>query len=131
MDRKALISGLDVDDIFHAEYPNGASCVCLVLSVNGSVIHSRRMTTQEDIDFDRETGIEKNSDRKAKAIVSSVEPLPPDIRDVFFGLDRKYASITQNDWEEGDLERFKLTVAEKKALLFVDSHYASNPLPPL
>jgi hypothetical protein len=52
------------------------------------------MTTHEDIYFDREAGIEKNSDGKATAVISSIEPLPPEIRDVFFGLYRKYATIT-------------------------------------
>jgi hypothetical protein len=89
------------------------------------------MTTQENMNFDRKTGVEKNPDGGAQAIINSVEPLPPHIRDVFLGLYRKYGSITQTDWEEGDLERFKLTADEKKALSFVDSHYASNPLPPL
>lgn len=131
MDRKTLTSDLDIGDTFHAAYPNGASCVCVVLSVNGNVIHAKRMTTQEDIDFDRETGVEKCPDGEAKAVMNSIEQLPPDIRDTLFGLYRKYSGITQKDWKEEDLERFKLTASEKKALLFVDSHYASNPLPPL
>jgi hypothetical protein len=29
-----------------------------------------------------------------------------------------------------DLEPHKLTDAEKRALIFVDSHYLANPLPP-
>lgn len=131
MDRKTMIPNLDVGDIFHAEYPNGASCVCLVLSVNDSVIHSRRMTTQENIVFDRQTGVEKCRDEEAKAVIHSVQPLPSDIRDLFFGIDRKYGQMGPKEWEETDLERFKLTEAEKKALIFVGPHYASHPLPPL
>jgi hypothetical protein len=30
-----------------------------------------------------------------------------------------------------NLDRHKLSEAEKKALIFVYSHYASNPLPPV
>jgi len=56
LDRKTLIGKLDVGDIFHAEYPNGASCVCRVLSVNEAAIHARRMTTQENLEFERQTG---------------------------------------------------------------------------
>ncbi len=132
MDRKAIISKLDVGDIFHAGYPNGASCVCLVLSVDDAGICSKRMATQEKIVFDRQTGIEKCSDGEAKAVIDSVEPLPSEIRDLFLGIDRKYGKMGPKEWEEeSDLERFKLTEAEKKALLFVESHYASNPLPAL
>jgi hypothetical protein len=130
LDRKALIGNLDVGDIFHAEYPNGASCVCRVLSVNEATIHARRMTTQENLEFDRQTGIERVNDGQAQAVINSVAPLPPEIHNVFLALERKYGQIQPEDWDGPDLERFKLTEAEKKALLFVDQHYASNPLPP-
>jgi hypothetical protein len=131
LDRKTLIGNLDAGNIFHAEYPNGASCVCLVLSVDDTTIHARRMTTQENLNFDRRTGIEKASPDQQLAVINSVAPLPPEIHNVFLTLDRKYGQIQPKDWEEQDLQRFKLTDAEKKALLFVDSHYSSNPLPSL
>ena len=55
-DRKPLLAKLDVGDIFHAEYPNGAKCICLVLSVNDATIDARRVTSQENLEFDRQTG---------------------------------------------------------------------------
>jgi|SRR5580700_4214148 hypothetical protein len=129
LDRKALIGNLDVGDIFHAEYPNGASCVCRVLSVNEATIHARRMTTQENLEFDRQTGIERVNDGQAQAVINSVAPLPTEIHNVFLALERKYGQIQPEDWDGPDLERFKLTEAEKKALLFVGPHYSANRLP--
>ena len=129
LDRKTLIGNLDVGDIFHAEYPNGASCVCRVLSVNDAAIHAKRMTTQENFEFDRHTGIERVNDGQAQAVINSVTPLPPEIHNVFLALERKYGQIQPRDWDGPDLERFKLTEAEKKALLFVGPYYSSNRLP--
>jgi hypothetical protein len=130
VNRKILIGNLDVGDIFHAEYSNGASCVCRVLSINDATIHTKRMTTQEILEFDRQTGIEKAGDGEPLAVINSVAPLPPEVRNVFLGIERKYSQIKAEDWDNPDLERFKLTEAEKKALQFVGPHYASNPLPP-
>jgi len=128
--RETLIGNLDVGDIFHAEYPNGASCVCRVLSVNDASIHARRMTTQENLEFDRRTGIERVNVGKAQAVINSVAPLPPEIHDVFLGIERKYGQMQPKDWDNPDLERFKLTDDEKQAFRFIDTHYPANPLPP-
>jgi len=38
--------------------------------------------------------------------------------------------MSQDDIFEKNPEYFKLTEAEKTALKFIESHYASNPLPP-
>jgi len=88
------------------------------------------MTTQENLEFDRQTGVEKASDGEALAVINSVAPLPAETHNIFLALERKYGQIKPEDWDNPDLERFKLTEAEKKALLFVGPHYASNPLPP-
>ena len=88
------------------------------------------MTTQENLEFDRRTGIERVHDGEAQAVMNSVASLPLEIRNVFLGIEQKYSQIKSEDWDNPDLERFKLTEAEKKALQFVDSHYSLNPLPP-
>jgi hypothetical protein len=132
-DREALLGNLDVGDIFHAEYPNGASCVCLVLSVNDASLQARRVTTQENLEFDRHTGVERDSNAQSLAVINSVAPLPAEIYDVFLAMDQKYQAFMAMDEKsrfEQDPEQFKLTDAEKKAFRFIDSHYASNPLPP-
>lgn len=128
--RAALIGNLRVGDIFHAEYPNGASCVCLVLSVNDSTIRARRVTSQENLEFDRNTGLEAASGAQARAVIDSVAPLPLEIHNAFLALDRKYGCMQPDDWDGPNLERFKLTETEKKALLFIADHYPGNPLPP-
>ena len=126
-DRELLLGNLAVGDTFHAEYPNGASCVCRVLSVNDATLHAKRMTTQENLEFDRHTGIERVNNGEAQAVINSVAPLPPEIHDIFLAIERKYRQIP---WDDPDLERFKLTEAQKRALLFVGPHYSSNLLPP-
>jgi len=88
------------------------------------------MTTQENLEFDRQTGVEKASDGEALAVIDSVAPLPPEIHNVFLTLEQKYGQIKSEDWDNPGLERFKLTEAEKKALRFVGPYYASHPLPP-
>jgi hypothetical protein len=123
-DRKTLLAKLDIGDIFHAESPGGASLICLVLSVDQTTIKARRVTTQENLEFDRRTGVTVADNEGVPCVIDSVAPLPAKIHDVFLELDRKY----QKYRPDRDPERFKLTDAEKKALLFVGPHYASNPL---
>jgi len=48
-----------------------------------------------------------------------VAPLPVDIHNVILRIDRKFSL-------EQEPERLKLNDAEKRALLFVDSHYSSK-----
>ena len=57
-DRETALRSLAMGDIFHGRSPNGASLVCLITSVNDSTIYARRITTQDDLKFDRRTGIE-------------------------------------------------------------------------
>lgn len=130
-ERQSLLAELEVGDIFHATAPNGASLICLVTSVTQTAIFARRVTSQENLEFDRQTGVEKDTDEQALAVMDSVSPLPPEIHNVFLALDGKYGRMEPKDWDEPGLERFKLTAADKKALLFVGPHYAANPLPPL
>lgn len=131
LDRKTLIGTLDIGDIFDAEYPNGAKCICLVLSVNDTTIQARRVTSQENLEFDRHTGIEMVNDGQAQAVINTVAPLPPEIHNVFLELDRKYGAVHgQKEIFEQNPEYFRLSEAEKKAIRFLDSHRASNPLPP-
>jgi hypothetical protein len=123
-DRETQLAKLDIGDIFHAESPSGASLICLVLSVGQTTIQARRVTTQESLKFDRRTGVTVADDEGVPCVIDSVTPLPAEIHDIFLELDRKY----QKYRPDRDPERFKLTDAEKKALLFVGQHYASNLL---
>jgi hypothetical protein len=121
IDRNDCISNLSVGDIFHAECPNGASCICLVLSVNEATIYARRVTTQPGPAFNRQTGIEDVAPDQPQAVIDSVAPLPSEIHNTFLEMNRKYETLMSMDAAsrfEG-LERHKLSDAEKKALSFV------------
>jgi hypothetical protein len=119
-DRKALLGKLVVGDIFHASSPNGASLICLTVSITEETIQARRVTTQEYFVFDRQTGVER-SEHERLCRIDSVAPLPLDVLNVILGMDRKFRL-------EQDPERSKLTDAEKKAMMYVGPHYASIPL---
>lgn len=125
-DRMTSLMRLAAGDIFHAEAPNGASLICLVVSTSETAIHARRVTTQEDLTFDRKTGISEDG------VIDSVAPLPAEIHDTFLALDNKYKALMEIDEKDRfkDPGKFALSAAEKKALLFIDEHYSANPLPP-
>jgi|SRR5581483_12072442 len=132
-DRKTSLSNLSVGDIFHAEYPNGASCICLVLAVGENAIHAKRVTTQQNLLFSRQTGVEEVARDEPRAIIDSVAALPPKIHNTFLEMNRKYETLMSMDETSrfADLEQHKLSEAEKTALLFVADHFPSNPLPPI
>jgi hypothetical protein len=120
-DRETLLGRLAVGDIFHAEAPNGASLICLVVAVSEATIQARTVTTQTQLEFDRRTGIAQSGDDRVPCTINSAAPLPLDVHDVMLGIDRKFRL-------ERDPERLKLNEAEIRALLFVASHYSANPL---
>src|SRR5947207_853489 len=120
-DREIALRKLVAGDVFHAESPNGASLICLVISVTENTIQARTVTTQIHLEFDRETGIAEYGIELVPCTIDSVAPLPLEIYNVILGIDRKFRL-------ENNLERFKLSDAEKRALLYVDPHYAENRL---
>lgn len=124
IDRELSLSNLAEGDIFHGECPNGASLICLVTSVSENIIEARTVTTQLHFQFDRKTGIAKWGDEPVICTIDSVAPLPMEIYNVMLGLDRKFRQEDDPD----DPDQFKLSDAEKRALLFVASFYPSNPL---
>src|SRR4030095_9378620 len=101
------------------ESPNAPSLICLVMAVTETRIQARTVTHQLHLEFDRQTGVAKRAsdERVLGAVVDSVAPLPVDIHNVMLGLDRKMRL-------EQDPERFKLNDAEKRALIYVVSHYS-------
>ena len=131
-DREILIGNLGVGDIFHAEAPNGASLICIVLSVDEGIIQARRVTTQENLAFNRKTGVKVGDDRERPCAIDSVAPLPAEIHNAILDLDKKNAAIMAMDEKSRfqDLERLKLADVHGKALIFIGSHYPENPLPP-
>lgn len=115
-DLKTLLSRLVPGDIFHATCPNAASLICLVEAIAGERIDARRVTTQDHVTFDLNTG-HTLDDPEVRCTIDSIAPLPVDIHNVMLGLDRKMR-----------LRFDKLNRAEKDALLFVGDFYPANPL---
>jgi hypothetical protein len=111
-----LIESLRPGDIFHARSSRGASLICLVTDIDGRSVHARRVTTQEEVAFDRQTGRELFGEREGTCRIDSVEPLPTEIHNVFVVMDRRYRLGR-------DFTRIRLTEAEKGAILFAADHY--------
>ena len=120
-DRQTVLGKLTVGNIFHASGSTGASLICLIVAVTATTIKARRVTTQEVLEFDRQTGIERCDDGTASKI-DSVAPLPPDVFNTLLGIDQKFRLLQ-------DLRQAKLTDAEITVLgTYVGQHYGSNPL---
>jgi hypothetical protein len=122
-DPKDQLARLVVGDIFHAHpsSPEGASLICLVVSVTESTIHARTVTHQMQTEFDRQTGEGIWGDDRIPCTIDSTAPLPVEVHNIMLGIDRKNRL-------ERIPERLKLNDAEIKAFLFLDAHYASYPL---
>jgi hypothetical protein len=125
--RERTLRQLAVGDIFHARSTNGASLVCLVTGIDEGAIHARRIHTQDNHRFDRNTGFECGKDHTK---IDCVAPFSPDIRNIFLELDRKYQAhmATEREGIELDPEQCRLTADEKRANLSINSHVAANPI---
>jgi hypothetical protein len=99
--------------------PNGASLICLVEAVTDDRILARRVTTQDNVEFDRSSGAALGND--APCTIDSIAPQPVEIHNIMLGLDRKMRL-------ERDPEKFKLNREEIQAIHFVNSYYPANPL---
>ena len=126
-EREKALQRLAVGDMFHGRSPNGASLICLVTSVTENTIYARRITTQDDRRFDRQTGMSLDD---VHSRIDCAAPFPPDLYDVFLELDRKgqvHAAMLRNGIRPG-LDQYRLTPEEKRALLVIDDHIAANPI---
>ncbi len=128
--REASLRRLVVGDIFHAASPCGASLICLVTAVTETTIHARTVTTHIAFEFDRANGTADWGDEDPDhCAIDSTAPLPAEIHAVMLGIDRKYRPDPDDlEWLERDPERYRLSEAEKNALLFVAKYYPANPL---
>jgi hypothetical protein len=126
-DRKTALRNLAVGDIFHARSSNGASLVCLVTAIDDDAIYARRIHTQDDERFDRNTGFEIG---KSHTKIDCVAPFPPDIHNIFLEMDRKYQELMAlvRQGVELTLAQTKMTADEKRASLFIGEHVAANPI---
>jgi hypothetical protein len=120
-EQPGVIGRLVAGDIFHATCSNGASLICLIEDATEKTIRARTVTHQIKVEFDRGTGLEIGAESDTPCKIDSIAPLPIDLHNVILGLDRKMRL-------EPDLLKHKLTEEERKALIFVASHYPLNPL---
>jgi len=104
------------------------------MSVTGTTIQARAVTTQEIIEFDRRTGVADHRFRSAsyRYVIDSVAPLPADIHDIMLSLDRRYRE-SEYRWAENPdwkptLEDTRLTKEQIRGLLFVSDFYKANPI---
>lgn len=126
-DRETALRTLAIGDIFHARAPNGASLVCLVTAVDEATIYARRIHTQDDVRFDRGTGMQLG---EGGSRIDCIEPLPPDIQEILLGLDRRgqaVAAMFRNGIEPG-IEQYRVTPDEKRADRFLSEHIEANPI---
>jgi hypothetical protein len=107
-------------DIFHATCPNGASFICLVETIASDRIVSRRITTQECVDFELTTGLTLPSNDEVRCAIDSITPVPVAIHNVLLGLERKMRLCRG--------EKVRLNEEEKEALKFVADFYPANPV---
>jgi hypothetical protein len=125
-DRADALRKLVVGDIFHARNPETrASLVCLVTGLDDGTIYARRIHTQDDVRFDRSTGLRLG---KGPTVIDCVTPFPPDIHEIFLGMDRKHRQNTElfRKGIEPDPEQRKLTAEERRANLTINQHVADN-----
>src|SRR5215471_3492025 len=73
-DLATALRDLAVGDIFHARSSNRASLVCLVTAIDDGTIFARRIHTQDDVQFDRNSGFEVG---RPHTQIDCAVPLPP------------------------------------------------------
>ena len=124
-DRERALRGLGAGDIFHGRSPNGASLICLVTAVTEGTIFARRITTQDDHEFDRQSGTELG-ERRGR--IDCIAPLPPNVHEILLALDRRGRSVAEmyRNGIEPDPDQYKLTSAEREAFRALDEHIAAN-----
>jgi hypothetical protein len=127
LDRETALRNLAVGDIFHARSSNGASLVCLVTAVDDDAIYARRIHTQDDVRFDRNTGLRSG---KGRTKIDCVAPLPSDIRNILTEMDWRYqaAHALIRQGVEIDPREARYTADERRAHDFLDQHIAANPI---
>jgi|SRR5215469_16108922 len=127
IDRETALQNLAVGDIFHAQSPNGASLVCLVTSVDGDTICARRIHTQDDLQFDRKTGLELDEPHSR---IDCAVRLPHAVYNVLVAMNRRYqaahALISQGI--EVDPKEARYTEDERHAHDVLHDHIAANPI---
>jgi hypothetical protein len=127
VDRETALRKVAVGDIFHARSSNRASLTCLVTAIDEGVIRARRIHTQDDVQFDRNTGFELG---KAHTRIDCVAPLPPEVHTIFVEFDKRYqaAMALVRKGVEVDPKEARWTAEERRAHELLNEHIAANPI---
>ncbi len=116
MTRADVLSTVQEGQLIHGRGDRGASMLLHVLAVTDTTICAWRLLTGGHEAFDYQTG------RGDRCQLDSIAPLPPDIHETIFNLDRRQRSCT-------NVEDAKLTTAEREAFVFIHHFYLANQLP--
>jgi hypothetical protein len=132
-DREIALRKLAIGDIFHARGPEieeihgpmSASLICLVTAIDEGTIYARRIHTQDDAQFDRNTGLKWG---KARTRIDCVAPLPTEIYQIFLAMDRRYGAAYAliHQGIEVDPRGARWTADERRAHDFLDEHIEAN-----
>jgi hypothetical protein len=126
-DRISALQALAVGDVFHGRSPNGASLICLVTDVTETTICARRITTQDDREFDRQTGMSLDD---VGSRIDCVAPLPPNVHVVLLAYDQRgqeVAALFRSGSRPPD-EQYRPTPEERQAFQYLRDHVAANPI---
>ena len=126
-DREVALRKLTPGDMFHGRSPNGAKLICLVTEVTDTTIRARRITTQDDREFDRLTGVSVDD---VGSEIDCVTPFPPDIHEIFLAMDRKGQELAQmhRNGVKPPMERYRHSREDRRAFDLLDAHVAANPI---
>jgi hypothetical protein len=84
------------------------------------------VTTQEHLEFDRQTGVDKFGKSSVCTIDSAVQ-LPEEIHNIIIGLNYNY-KLGNKFKTDAYFDKLKLTSVEKEAFSFIASYYPAHPL---
>jgi hypothetical protein len=127
-DRENALRNIAVGDILHARNAQtGASLVCLVTGLDDAAIYARRIHTQDDVRFDRNTGAKIGT---GSTTIDCVAPLPPEIHNTFLAMDRRYqdAHALIHQGSDMDPKFARWTTEERHAHRFLDEHIEANSI---
>jgi hypothetical protein len=116
--REKALRSVRVGDIFYAlTRQDKAPLICLTTEVTETTICGRTVTQGYDFTFDRRTGEGSGFAGATRATILSVEKVPAEIHEALLSLDRK-----RLNWDG------PLSVAQKRALVFIADFYPAHPL---
>lgn len=120
-ERRRKIAAVGIGDIVRGEKRNGRPLLLLVYDADDAVIRTRRVTTGEKIDFDRDGRSLPYSAMNGSTITSTAR-LPSRDHQVAVGLDHKMRSAKA-------LTDLGLSEAEIDLLLTIEAFFAADRLP--